>query len=52
MDCSPSESSVHDFSGKNTDWSGLPFSSPGDLPDLEIGQEGGGEFFLGGEFFT
>ena len=35
MNCSPPSSSVHGFPGKEY-WSGLPFPSPGDLPDLEI----------------
>ena len=30
MDCSPPDPSVHRIS---QDWSGLPFPSPGDLPD-------------------
>ena len=32
MDCSPLGSSVHGIS-RQEDWSGLPFPSPGDLPD-------------------
>ena len=35
MDCSPSGSSVHGFSRQEY-WSGLPFPSPGDLPDPGI----------------
>ena len=36
MDCSPPGSSVHEiFPGKNTE-GGLPFPSPGELPDPEI----------------
>ena len=35
MDYSPSGSSVHEFSRQEY-WSGLPFPSPGDLPDPEI----------------
>ena len=35
MDCSPPGSSVHGFSGQEY-WSGLPFPSPGDLPDSGI----------------
>ena len=35
MDCSPPGSSVHGFSRQEY-WSGLPFPSPGDLPNLEI----------------
>ena len=32
MDCSPPGSSVHGIS-QQEDWGGLPFPSPGDLPD-------------------
>ena len=35
MDCSPPGSSVHGFSGQEY-WSGLPFPSPGNLPDPGI----------------
>ena len=35
MDCSPPGSSVHGFSRQEY-WSGLPFPSPGDLPDPGI----------------
>ena len=35
MDCSPPGSSVHRFSRQEY-WSGLPFPSPGDLPDPGI----------------
>jgi len=35
MDCSPPCSSVHGISQQEY-WSGLPFPSPGDLPNLEI----------------
>ena len=35
MDCSPPGSSVMEFSRQEY-WSGLPFPSPGDLPDLGI----------------
>ena len=34
-DCSPRGSSVHGFS-RQEDWTGLPFPSPGDLPDWGI----------------
>ena len=34
-DCSPPDSSVHEFP-RQEHWSGLPFSSPGDLPDPGI----------------
>ena len=37
MDSSPPGSSVHGNSpGKSTGWSGLPFPSPGDLPNSGI----------------
>ena len=35
MDCSLSSSSVHGIPSQEY-WSGLPFPSPGDLPDLGI----------------
>jgi len=35
MDCSPPGSSVHGFSRQEY-WSGLPFPSPGDLPNSGI----------------
>ena len=35
MDCSPPGSSVHGISQQEY-WSGLPFLSPGDLPQTEI----------------
>jgi len=35
MDCCPPGSSVHGFSRQEY-WSGLPFPSPGDLPDSGI----------------
>ena len=35
MDCSPPGSSVHGVSRQES-WSGLPFPSPGDLPDPGI----------------
>ena len=35
MDCSPPGSSVHGFSRQEY-WSGLPFPSPGDLPNPGI----------------
>ena len=35
MDCSPPGSSIHEFS-RQENWSGLPFPSPGDLPDPGI----------------
>ena len=35
MDCSPPGSSAHG-SYRHEDWSGLPFPSPGDLPDPGI----------------
>ena len=36
MDCSPPGSSVHGISQVKEYWSGLPFPSPGDLPDPGI----------------
>ena len=36
MDCSPLGSSVHGISPRQEYWSGLPFSSPGDLPNPGI----------------
>ena len=36
MDCSPPGSFVHGIPRQEY-WNGLPFSSPGDLPDPEIG---------------
>ena len=48
MDCSPRASSVHGFSRQRY-WSGLPFPSPGDLPDS--GMEPGSPALAGG-FFT
>ena len=38
MDCSPPDSSVHRIPQQEY-WSGLPFPSPGDLPDPEIEPE-------------
>ena len=35
MDCSPPSSSVHGLSRQEY-WSGLPFPSPGDLPNLGV----------------
>ena len=35
MDCSPPGSCVHEISRQGY-WNGLPFPSPGDLPDPEI----------------
>jgi len=36
IDCSTPGSSVHGILQARIDWSGLPFLSPGDLPDLGI----------------
>ena len=35
VDCSPPGSSVHEFSRQEY-WNGLPFPSPGDVPDPGI----------------
>jgi len=48
MDCSPPGSSVHGFPRQEY-WSGLPFPSPEDLPDLGIESESP---TLAGRFFT
>ena len=36
MDCSPPGSSIHEIFSRQEYWSGLPFPSPGDLPDPGI----------------
>ena len=36
MDCGPPGSSVHGIFSRQEYWSGLPFPSPGDLPDPGI----------------
>ena len=36
MDCRPPGSSVHGISQARINWSGLPFPSPGDLPNPGI----------------
>ena len=51
MDYSPSGSSVHEFSRQEY-WSGLPFPSPGDLPDPEIKQASLMSPASAGRFFT
>ena len=51
MDCSPPGSSVHEFSRLEY-WSGLPFPSPGDLPDLGIEPGSLLSLALAGGFFT
>ena len=48
MVCSPLESSVHGFPRQEY-WSGLPFTSPGDLPDPGIEPASPA---LAGGFFT
>ena len=48
MDCSPPSSSVHGFPRQEY-WSGLPFPSPGDLPDPGIESM---SFAVAGGFFT
>ena len=58
MGCSPPGSSVHgDFPGKDTAvgchfWSGLPFSSPGDLPEPGIEPTSPASPKLAGGFFN
>ena len=49
-DCSPSGSSVHGISQQEY-WSGLPFPSPGDLPDPGIAPVSCFSPALGGGFF-
>ena len=51
MDCSPPCSSVHGFS-KQEYWSGLPFSSPGDLPNPGIETASLMSSAFAGKFFT
>ena len=51
MDCSPLGSSVHGFSRQEC-LSGLPFPTPGDLPDLGIEPLSLGSPALAGGFFT
>ena len=50
MDCSPPSSSVHGISRQEY-WSGLPFPTPGDLPDPDIKPESLVSPALAGEFF-
>ena len=51
MDGSPSGSPVHGFSSQEY-WSGLPFPTPGDLPDLGIKTWSLASPTLAGRFFT
>ena len=51
MDCSPWGSSVHGISQQGY-WSGLPFSSPGDLPNPGIKLASSVSPALAGRFFT
>ena len=51
MDGSPSGSPVHGFSSQEY-WSGLPFPTPGDLPDLGIELTPLMSPLLAGGFFT
>ena len=48
MNCNPPDSSVHGIS-RQEHWRGLPFPSPGDLPDPGIKLESPA---LAGRFFT
>ena len=51
MDCSPPGSSVHGFPRQEY-WSGLPFPSPGYIPDLGIEPVSLMSPALAGGFFT
>ena len=51
MDCSPLGSSVHGFP-KQEYWSGLPWPSPGDLPDHGIKPASLTSLALASRFFT
>ena len=51
LDCSPSGSSVHGIF-KQEYWSGLPFPTPGDLPDPGIEPTSPASSALAGGFFT
>ena len=51
MDCSLPVSSAHEFSREEY-WSGLPFPSPGDLPDPGIEPTSPDSPELAGRFFT
>ena len=51
LDCSLPGSSVHEFS-RQKDWSGLPFLTPGDLPDPGIEPMSLVSPALAGGFFT
>ena len=48
MDCRPPGSAVHEFS-RQEHWSGLPSTSPGDLPDPGVKPASPA---LAGRFFT
>ena len=50
-DCSPPGSSAIESSGQEN-WSGLPFPSPGDIPDLGIEPGSPASPALAGGFFT
>ena len=51
MGCSPPDSSVHRFSRQEY-WSGLPYPSPGDFPDLGIKPTFFTSLALASGFFT
>ena len=51
MNCSPPSSSVHGISRQEY-WSGLPFPTPGDLPDPETEPVSLATRALAGGFFT
>ena len=52
MDCSLPGSSVHEILPRQEYWSGLPFSSPGDLPNPGIQPASLESAVLAGGFFT
>ena len=52
MDCSPPGSSVHEIFFRQEYWKGLPFPSPGDLPNPEIEPPSPVSPALAGRFFT
>ena len=52
MDCSPPSSPVLGLLQARGDWSGSPFTLPGDLPDPGIKPQSLMSPALAGEFFT